>query len=136
MSVLTASELADMRIAINTLLPDVGDIYSIGNTPDGFGGYVEGTTIVSGGSNVPYRLDPLRGSEQIAGGAANQYYQYQLTIPDSFGTCLAPLSGGTSGSYGIYRFKAGTTYYRIRTIDNRNDDKSWSCSTRVILERP
>jgi hypothetical protein len=131
---LSSSELTDMRTAINDLLPGTGDIYSIANTPDGFGGYTEGTSIVTGGSNVPYRLDPLRGSEQIAGGAANQYFQYQLTIPDSYGTCLAPQAG--TNAYGIYRFKAGTTYYRIREIDNRNDDKSWSCSTRVILERP
>jgi hypothetical protein len=123
---LTTAELTGMRSAINDLLPGTGDIYSVASTADGFGGYTEGTTIVSGGSNVPYRLDPLQGEETLAGGAIMPFYRYQLTIPWNYGTII------TDASW----FKAGSIYYRVHSIDNANGDKSWTASTRVILERP
>ena len=123
---LTAAELSDMRTAINDLLPGTGDFYSIGNTPDGFGGYTEGTTIVTGGSNVPYRLDPLQGEEQLASGEIKPFYRYRLTVPHNYGTVIDS----------TMMFKAGTVYYHIHSIDNVHGDKSWAGSTRIILERP
>lgn len=127
---LTSSELTGIRDSIADLLPGTGDIYAITNTADGFGGYTEGTTIVSGGSNVPYRLDPLQyrpeGNEQLAGGAVLPFHTYQLTIPWNYGTIIQ----------NTHLFKAGTIYYKVHSIDNANGDKSWAASTRVILERP
>lgn len=122
----TFAELASMRTAIKDLLPGTGDFYSVAASADGFGGYSEGTTIVSGGSNVPYRLDPLQGEEQLAGGEIKPFYRYILTVPHNYGTVV------DSTMY----FLAGTVSYRIHSIDNVHGDKSWAVSTRIILERP
>ena len=126
---LTAAELSDMRTAINDLLPGTGDFYSIGNTLDGFGGYSEGTTIVTGGSNVPYRLDPLNtsiwGRELIAGGAINPFHTFILTVAESYGTVINETC----------LFKAGTAYYSIKSVDNKHNNKSWAASTRILVEQ-
>ena len=127
---LTSSELTEIKNAIADLLPGTGDIYSVSNTADGFGGYTEGTTIVSGGSNVPYRLDPRttnpNGDESMAGGAILPFHTYVLTIPASYGTIINDQCW----------FKAGTVYYKVHSIDNANGNKSWAASTRIIVERP
>ena len=127
---LTSSELTDIRTAIAELLPGTGDIYEVTNTADGFGGYTEGTAIVSGGSNVPYRLDPREirpwGNEQVAGAAVLPFHTYQLTIPWTYGTIIK----------NTHWFKAEGVFYKVHSIDNANGDKSWAGSTRVILERP
>jgi len=126
---LTTAELSDMRTAINDLLPGTGDFYTISNTADGFGGYTEGTTIVSGGSNVPYRLDPLNtsvwGRELLAGGAVNPFHTFILTVAQEYGTLITEKD----------MFKAGTAYYSIKSMDNKHANKSWAVSVRLLVEQ-
>ena len=119
MTALSSTELAAIRTDIAQLLPDTGHVLSVTNTSDGMGGFTEtwGTATAS----VAYRLDPLRGREQLAGGAVDAFHTFQLTLAHSVTITTAN------------RFKAADgTQFAVVSVD---PEKSWKASTRAVVER-
>lgn len=122
MITLTAAELNEIRSAINELLPDSGYIITVTNSPDAQGGVTEtyGTS-----SAVACRLDPkvmteLKSGELIAGGAAQPFHTFMLTLPYS-----ATITTD-------HRFLLDSTQYSVKSVDT---DKSWTASVRCFVER-
>lgn len=111
-----ANELARIRDDIDNLLPDTAYILSVTYVSDGYGGLTEtwGTALTSA-----CRIDPLNGTEVLAGGAIQPYHAFQLTLPHD--TALTTEE----------RIKIGTVTYSVKDVDN---GKSWSASTRAVLE--
>ena len=122
---LTANELTSIRADIADLLPDTGYIIAVTNTPDGFGGYTQGTAIKASGT-VSYRLDPkivsmLKGSEKSAAGVIQPFHQWILTLEYD-----APIT--TEDKF----LCADGAVYNVISVD---EEKSWNASTRVIVEQ-
>jgi head-tail adaptor len=115
---LTASELAQIRADVALLLPDTCALLTATTSSGGMGGWSEtwGTALAS----VACRLDPVRGSEQQAGGAVQPFYSYVLTLP--YNTAINA----------NYRVLHGGQTYNVKSVDA---DKSWQASVRVYLER-
>ena len=122
---LSNKDLASIRADVADLLPDTGFIIAVSNTPDGAGGYTQGTAVKAGGT-VNYRLDPkiismLKGSEKMAAGAIVPFQQWILTLPHN-----APITTED-------QFLDDTgTLYNVISVD---EEKSWNASTRVIVEQ-
>lgn len=119
---LTAAELADIRAAINELLPDTGYIITVTNTPDGQGGQTESYGTSSG---IACRLDQkvltdLKSGEMMVGGAINPFHTFMLTLPSS-----ATITTD-------HRFLLNNTTYNVKSVDK---DKSWTASVRCFVER-
>jgi len=119
---LTNAELAEIRSAISELLPDSGYIITVSNAPDGQGGQTE----TFGTSNaIACRIDPrvitdLKSGELIAGGAAQPFHTFMLTLPYS-----ATITTD-------HRFLLDGTQYSVKSVDK---DKSWTASVRCFVER-
>ncbi|MHB0968103.1 MAG: head-tail adaptor protein [Bellilinea sp.] len=113
----TADQLTHMRAVLNQLMPDTGYILTLAYTPDGYGGVVEtwGTA-----GTITCRVDPLRGSEILTGGAFQPYHGFQLTA--SYDTVLTE----------AHRVKVGAETYAVKSVDG---DKSDAISLRATLER-
>jgi len=121
---LTAKELTSIRNDIDDLLPDTGYIIAITNTPDGQGGQIVSTAVVTGGT-VSCRLDArminmLKGNESVAGAALVSFQQLILTLPYN-----TPVTTNN-------QFLKDGQLYNITSIDT---DKSWKASVRCIVER-
>jgi len=116
---LTTSELASIRADIAELLPDTGGaVLSTTQTPDGAGGFTEtwGTATAS----LPYRLDPLTGTEEAAGGGLQPFSGWQLTLP--YDTTISPEN----------RFQdTNGRQYAVKSVDG---GKSWQASVRARVE--
>ena len=120
---LTANELTSIRADIADLLPDTGYIIAVTNTPDGFGGYTQGTAVKANGT-VSYRLDPkllTQNDEKVAGGAIQPFFQWILTLQYN-----APIT--TEDKFLCAEGKV----YNVISVD---EEKSWNASTRVIVEQ-
>jgi hypothetical protein len=116
---LSSSELTDIRTAINDLMPGTAIILTNAATPDGFGGFTEGTAVRAGGT-YSCRIDPIRGQEQANSGAVNSFHTYVLTLPY------------TATVMTNDKVQIGTAIYNVTSIDS---GKSWNASVRVIVER-
>jgi hypothetical protein len=115
---LSSSELTDIRTAINELLPTSATILTNAATPDGYGGFTEGTAVRAGGTYT-CRIDPIRGQEQNNSGAINSFHTYVLTLPY------------TATVMTNDKVSSGTAIYNVTSIDS---GKSWNASVRVIME--
>jgi SPP1 family predicted phage head-tail adaptor len=114
---LTNDELTAMRADVERLLPDTGYLLSATEVSDGQGGFAAtwGTA-----TTTAYRLDPVRGQEQLSGAALQPYHTFTLTLPYSVTV--------TPGQ----RFQAADgTRYSIVAVDG---SKSWKVSTRATVE--
>lgn len=112
-------ELDAIRKDVLTLLPETGQILVSTGASDGQGGYTE--TWGTATANVPYRLDPLKGREQVAGAAVQPYHSFVLTL--LHGTEITTAN----------RFEAeGGQVYSVTSVD---DGKSWQASVRAYVEK-
>lgn len=113
----TASELAAMRSAINDLLPDTAYILTPTQTVDSQGNPVTswGTT----GTSV-CRLDVIQGREMLSGGAVQPFTSHMVSLP--YDTTVVSTN----------RLSIGGTQYNVRSI---NAGQSWSAVKRVEVER-
>jgi hypothetical protein len=121
---LTSAELAEIRSAINELMPDTCTLLTPVNTSDGEAGY--STSWVTAQSNVPCRLDSklgvieAKGQEKLTAGAINYFHTYVLTLP--YNTTITEQ----------YRVQMGSDFYLVKSVDY---DKSWIASVRAFVER-
>lgn len=115
---LTDDELNWIRADIEALLPDKCNILSSSGTADGYGGMTDSWGTAA--SNVPCRLDPIRGDLQNAGEAPQAFYRYILTLPH--GTAITTQN----------RVDIGSTRFNVINVDL---DKSWEASCRCMVER-
>jgi hypothetical protein len=115
---LTNGELADMRAAIQQLLPDTCNLLSPTHSPDGMGG--EATAWGTVGTALACRLDVSMGREVLAGGAVRHFVSYMLSLP--YDTTVEP----------TYRVEAGSSTFAVKSV---NLEQSWSAVRRVELER-
>jgi head-tail adaptor len=78
---LPAEELTQIRLDIETCLPDTCNILSLTRTSDGMGGWSEtwGTTY----STVTCRLDFTSGAENVTAGALVPYTRAVVSLPQS-----------------------------------------------------
>jgi len=116
----SAAELAQIQAAIEAVsFPGSGgNILSVTRTSDGQGGFTE--TWGTATANLNYRLDPVRGQEQLAGGAILPQFTYVLSLPH--GTTITEAN----------RFETDADTYAVRSVDA---DKSWSGQVRAYVER-
>ena len=114
---ITGAQLSYMRAKVEGLLPDTGYVLSLAYTNDGYGGVVEawGTA-----GTITCRVDPVRGSEALAGGAIQPHHAFVLTAP--YDTTLTTTN----------RVKVGDETYSVLSVDS---DKSDAVSLRASLER-
>lgn len=110
-------ELTSMRSAFEGLMPDTCNVLTLTNTPDGHGGVTE--TWGTAGTAIRCRVDPMQGSESLAGGAVYPTQQMVLTMP--YNTVVTSTG----------RIEHNSTVYEVKSIDS---DKSWKITTRVVLE--
>ena len=121
---LTTAELAEIRSAINELMPDTCTLLTRTNTSDGEGGFTEAWGTAS--ANVPCRLDSklgvieTKGQERLTAGAVNYFHTYVLTLP--YNTTITEQ----------YRVLMDGEYYQVKSVDY---DKSWIASVRAFVER-
>jgi hypothetical protein len=115
---LTDSELAAMREAIQSLFPDTCNICTVTTSPDGEGGWTEsrGTS----GTAIPCRLDAVQGYLQVTGGAIQPYLSYRLSLPYD-----------ASVDYGNI-IEHSEIDYAIKSI---NLNQSWNAVIRIELEK-
>ena len=118
MTGLTASELTTMRDAIEELLPDVANICTVTNTPDGEGGWT--VSRATSGTSIACRLDVITGNEMLTGGAMQSYTTYKLSLP--YDTTVNPSN----------IIEHSNVDYAVKSV-NRN--QSWKAVVRVELER-
>jgi hypothetical protein len=121
-------ELADMRLALKTLMPDTCHILSTTNTSDGEGGIVQtwGTAV----KNVRCRLDSFLsaglasmrgGGEMVAGGAVAEYSRWILSVPhDTAVTEINRIEMHDGNVYNIVSMDSG---------------KSWNAELRLTVEK-
>lgn len=114
---LSASELAQMRTDLETLLPDTCIISNVTYASDGAGEWIP--TWAAAGT-VACRLDPIRGNEQIAGGAIESFNGYILTLP--YNAVIVPTS----------RVTVNGTDYNVTSVTIGD---SWKLDTRCQIER-
>lgn len=114
---LTNTELQYMRDAIGQLMPDVCNILSVTNTPDGYGGVTQ--TWGTASANVKCRLDVKSGNIATTGGAIQEYVSYMLSLP--YDTVI-----DFTNQVEIN----GSTY----AVTDVNDNQSWNAVKRVSLE--
>jgi head-tail adaptor len=119
MPALSSDELTAIRNDIAELLPDTdGAVLSVTQTSDGMGGFTETWGTATG--SLSYRLDPLRGVENEAGGGLQPFHGWQLTLPHD--TTITTAN----------RFEDGSgNQYNVIEVDT---PKSWRASVRVRLE--
>jgi SPP1 family predicted phage head-tail adaptor len=118
---LTSSELAEIRSAINELMPDTCTLLTRTDTSDGEGGFTESWGTAS--ANVPCRLDSMRNvraNEQLGAGAIMPFHTFVLTLP--YTTTITEQ----------YRVKIASDFYQVKSVDT---DKSWIASVRAFVER-
>jgi SPP1 family predicted phage head-tail adaptor len=116
--ILSAAELADMRAAVEELMPDTCNLLTSTYTPDGAGGGTLTWGTVS--AAVACRLDIESGMEQIAGGAMQPFTRTVLSIP--YDTTIT----------NEYRVEHGGYIYNVKAT---NLDQSWPIVKRVELSR-
>lgn len=116
---LTADELAEMRDAIEDLLPDTCDILSVTRTSNGEGGFTETWGTVS--ASVACRLDAISGTDHLSAGAIQPFTRWMLTVP--YDTVIN----------NTYRVSHGGYTYNV--VGGVNTDTSWIASKRAVLER-
>ena len=114
------AEIAAIRSDIEaaTLPSTGGAILSVTQVADGQGGFTDTWGTVTSG--LVYRLDPVRGQEQLSGGAVMPFFTYVLSLPH--GTTITE----------AHRFKTSSDTYNVRSVDA---DKSWSGQVRAYVER-
>ena len=115
---LTVTELSQMRSSIALLLPDVCNICTVTNTPDGEGGSTQSRA--TAGTSIACRLDVIQGREQVTGGAIEPYIAYKLSLP--YDT--------TVGLTNIIEHSG--VDYQVKSV---NLSQSWKAVVRVDLER-
>lgn len=119
---LTAAELAEIRAAINELMPDTCNLLTPTAVSDSEGGHSQ--TWGTASSNVPCRLDSIQmrnmTNEQLAAGQITPFHSYVLTLPTTATVTEA------------YRVELGSDTYQVRSVDA---NKSWPGCIRAYVER-
>jgi len=116
---LSASELVQIRSDIAGLLPDTCNIISVTNTPDGFGGSTEGTSII--GTAIKCRIDfPNPGKESVSGESLRPFKTGMVTM--AYDQAITTEN----------RLVINTNTYNIVGV---NIDQSWIGCKRVAVER-
>ena len=114
---LTDAELDSMRSSLEELLPGTCVILAGTLTPDGAGGF---TSTWGTASTVACRLDPIKGYEQLSGGAVSAYQRYRLTLPHD-----AALTAGA-------RVRIGTLDYNVLGVTPQDN---WKLDQRADVEK-
>lgn len=114
---LSDAELTAIRADIANMLPGTAYVLSVTRASDGAGWFTEtwGTA-----GTVSCRLDPLRGHEQVSGGAVSPFHQFVLTLP------------WTSTLTTENRVTVGGITYSVISVDAA---KTWKASTRAVVEK-
>lgn len=116
---LSSADLAGMRAALNTLMPNTCNILSLTQTADGQGGFTDtwGTATAS----VACRFETMRqsGREAMAAGALQPFQSWVLTVPS--GTTITTAN----------RVQISGTSYNVKGVDN---GKTWTGQLRCQLE--
>lgn len=119
MIALSANELAYMRAAVASLLPDTCHILTITRTTDNAGGWTD--TAGTAYANVACRLDiPKPGSETMVNGSLTSFksptvtFAYDATVTEA------------------NQLKFGTTIYNVTSV---NTDQSWKADVVCTVER-
>jgi hypothetical protein len=117
---LTSTDLAGMRAAVNDLLPDTANILAGTVAPDGQGGWSQTWGTATAG--VKCRLDPGRkeNRESVAGAALLPFSWWQLTLP--YDTTLTEQN----------RVEIAGETFNVVHVDT---GKSWSVSVRAVLTK-
>lgn len=117
---LTNSDLAAMRAALEELMPDTGNILAGTVISDGQGGWSQTWGTATAG--VACRLDPGRkeNRESVAGAALLPFSWWQLTLPH--GTTITEQS----------RFEVNGETFNVVHVDPA---KSWAVSVRAVLTK-
>lgn len=118
MTGLTNAELAAIRDAIETLLPDTCNVMSSTNVSDGQGGWTQTRGTVSAGVNC--RLDWRTGMSIQTGGAVSMYTGWVFSMP--YDTTVNADHEIDHGGYS----------YSVKGVDG---DKSWNAVLRVLVDR-
>jgi hypothetical protein len=111
------SMLAAMREAIAELLPDTGQIITITNIANGYGGVTPSRGTAAA---IPCRVDVKQGREELTGGAVQPYTKTMLSLP--YDTTISTLN----------EFLHNGTTYAVKSV---NDDQSWIAVKRCELEK-
>jgi head-tail adaptor len=113
-----SDEITAMRTELGKLLPDSCIILTAGSaTPNGAG---EVSVSWAASGTVTCRLDPIKGREEIAGGAVDPYQRMRLTLPYNAGVTEAN------------RVRIGGVDYNVVGIIFGN---SWALDLRAEVER-
>jgi len=113
-----ATEIASIQAEITAeLLPDTCSIYSYSNVADGQGGCTE---TASGTVSVACRLDRMKGSENLEGGAIDAQSQWMLTTPHD--TVITEEN----------KVEHDSVLYNVTFVDN---GQSWNATRRATLEK-
>jgi head-tail adaptor len=110
-------ELTSMRTAFEGLMPDTCNVLTVTNTSNGQGGFTQ--TWGTAGTAVRCRIDSIRGSEAVAGGAVYPLHQMVVTLP--YNEVVS-----TEG-----RIEHSGILYNVVAVDS---DKSWKITTRAVCE--
>ena len=117
---LSNSELAYMREAIDDLLPDTCNILSVTETNNGMGGVVQTWGTATAGVICRVDVTNLRSGEQVTGGSLKPFQQTILSLP--YNTVIT-----TSN-----RVEHDGTTYNVSMV---NTNQSWIAVKRAYLER-
>jgi hypothetical protein len=115
---ISATQLAKMRIAVATLLPDTCVIYAPAGTLNPAGGYDQ--TLAALGT-VNCRLDPLRQqNNNVVARDEKLLASYMITLPYDAALMFN------------YQLVVNGDYYQIATL---HDDHSWRVARRAEIVR-
>lgn len=121
MTSLTSAELAQMREAIEDLMPDSCDILQLTQTSDGAGGLVDTWGTATGGVSVPCRLDfGTPGNEAMSNSSLTPFQKGIVSMPYNYTVTHAN------------RLKINSITYSVQGV---NTNQSWIGVKRVIVER-
>jgi len=118
MSAIPDRELSRLRADLEGLvLPDTCTVLNKTETPDGMGGVaITAGTVYT---NVPFRLDPHKGYEQLGGDSLRPYQEFTGTLPNKYTITMDYQIVHNSVTYNVVSVNAG----------------SWLTCKRVILEK-
>jgi hypothetical protein len=99
-------------------MPDTATILSVTNSSDGQGGYTQVLGTVT--ASQACRIDPLRGDENLSGGAVQPFHRFVVTMAYDASLTVSNL------------VRIDGTTYAVKSIDS---DKSWPVTLRAYVER-
>lgn len=117
---ITTAELTQMRADVQDLMPDICNLLTATNTPDGYGGVTSawGTATASVKCRIDNASNTAYGEQMVANGI-QPFNRWILSVP--YGTAMTE----------AMRVEIGTNTYNVTMVDV---DKSWPVVERAVLE--